>query len=253
MFPSEFRTGVIRPVECFREGWELIKDQYWLIFAITFVGMLIGGIIPFGIAIGAMFCGIYYCLFQKMSGRRVEFEGLFKGFNYFLPGLVASLVIIVPAVISVVFIYGSMIAIFVASTDSRGRLDESIIWTLVGTMFLEMLVVWLVLGCLHVFLIFAYPLIVERNMKGWDAFRLSARAAWANLGGAVGLIAVEFVLGFLAYVLTFFIFGLGIYLVMPIMFAGVLVAYRKVFPPVQPSNFNVPPPPSAFQHSGRAA
>jgi hypothetical protein len=258
MSPNEFRIGVIRPVECFQEGWELIKDQYWLIFAITLVGMLIGGIIPFGIGIGAMFCGIYYCLFQKMNGRRVEFEELFKGFNYFLPGLVASLVIIVPAVISVVLIYGSMIAIFVASTDSSGRLDETVIWTLMGTMFLEMLIVWLVLGCLHVFLIFAYPLIVEHNMKGWEAFRLSARAAWANLGGAVGLIAVEFVLGLLAYVLTFFILGLGVYLVLPIMFAGVLVAYRKVFPPVQTGNFNVPPsgmppPPSAFQAAGRAA
>ena len=24
----EFKTGVIRPVKCMREGWELIKDQY---------------------------------------------------------------------------------------------------------------------------------------------------------------------------------------------------------------------------------
>src|SRR5215212_9298661 len=105
MSETEFRTGVIRPVECFREGWELIKDQYWLIFAITLVGMLIGGLIPFGIGIGAMFCGIYYCLFQKMRGQKVEFEGLFKGFSYFVPGLVASLVLIIPAVISVFLIY----------------------------------------------------------------------------------------------------------------------------------------------------
>jgi hypothetical protein len=253
MSPDEFRIGVIRPVECFKEGWELIKDQYWLIFAITLVGMLIAGLIPFGIGIGAMFCGIYYCLFRKMDGRRVEFRELFTGFNYFLPGLVASLVIIVPAVISIVFIYGSLIAIFIASTDSAGRLDESVIWALIGTLFLEMLIVWLVLGCLHVFLIFAYPLIVERNMKGWDAFRLSARAAWANLGGAVGLIAVEFVMGFAAYVLTFFVFGLGVYLVMPIMFAGVLIAYRKVFPIVQTNNFNAPPPPSAYERAGKAS
>ena len=252
MSPDEFRTGVIRPVECFKEGWELIKDQYWLIFAITLVGMLIAGLIPFGFGIGAMFCGIYHCLFRKMDGRRVEFGELFTGFNYFLPGLVASLVLIVPAVISVVFIYGSLIAIFIASTDSAGRLDESVIWALIGTLFLEMLIVWLVLGCLHVFLIFAYPLIAERNLKGWAAFRLSARAAWANLGGAVGLIAVEFVMGLVAFVLTFFIFGLGVYLVMPIMFAGVLVAYRKVFPIVQTNNFNVSPPPSAYDRAGRA-
>jgi len=28
--PVEFRSGVISPVECVKEGWQLIKDQYWL-------------------------------------------------------------------------------------------------------------------------------------------------------------------------------------------------------------------------------
>ncbi len=79
----EFKTGVIRPVECMKEGWELIKDQYWLFFAITLVGLIIASAIPFGILIGAMFCGIYYCLFQKMNGQAMTFEGLFKGFEYF--------------------------------------------------------------------------------------------------------------------------------------------------------------------------
>ena len=55
---AEFQTGVIRPIECMKEGWDLIKDQYWLILGITTVGMLIGSFIPLGIGIGAMFCGI---------------------------------------------------------------------------------------------------------------------------------------------------------------------------------------------------
>ena len=240
---TEFQTGVIRPVECFKEGYELIKDQYWLFFAIVLVGMLIGGVIPFGIALGAMFCGIYYCLFQKMNGRKVEFEGLFKGFNYFVPGLVATLILIIPAVISALFIYASMFAVIFASMDRRGNIDETAIWGIMGTMFVEMIIVWLILGSLHVFLMFAYPLIVERNMSGWEAFKLSARAAWANLSGVVGLILIEFVLGIMAYVLTIFLLGMGVYLVMPVMFAGVLVAYRKVFP-AEPK-FS-PAPPNAF-------
>ncbi len=39
MPPIEFKTGVIRPIECFKEGWELIKDQYWLFMGISVVGM----------------------------------------------------------------------------------------------------------------------------------------------------------------------------------------------------------------------
>jgi len=38
----EFRTGVIKPIECVKEGWELIKSDYWLLFAVTLVGVLIG-------------------------------------------------------------------------------------------------------------------------------------------------------------------------------------------------------------------
>ncbi|HEX8367526.1 MAG TPA: hypothetical protein VF604_03080 [Pyrinomonadaceae bacterium] len=246
---TEFRTGVIRPVECFKEGWELIKDQYWLFFAIVLVGMLIGGLIPLGIGIGAMFCGIYYCLFQKMNNRKVEFEGLFKGFSYFVPGLVATLVLIVPAVISVLFVYASMLAVFFASMDSRGRINETAIWGLMGTMFVEMIAIWLIIGSLHVFLMFSYPLIVEKNMSGWAAFKLSARAGWANLSGVVGLILIEFLLGLASYVFTFFLLGFGVYLVMPLMFAGVLVAYRKVFPATEsfpPAENFPPPPPHAF-------
>ena len=40
---TEFRTGVISPVECVKEGFERIKNDYWLLFAISLVGGLIGG------------------------------------------------------------------------------------------------------------------------------------------------------------------------------------------------------------------
>ena len=42
MNDTEIRTGVIRPVECVTEGWELIKTNYWILFAILFVGVIIG-------------------------------------------------------------------------------------------------------------------------------------------------------------------------------------------------------------------
>ncbi len=68
---TQFRTGVISPVECFKEGWALIKDQYWLLFAITLLGFLIGGATMY-ILMGAMLCGIYYCFLQKIDGKNVE-------------------------------------------------------------------------------------------------------------------------------------------------------------------------------------
>ncbi|MBC7901264.1 MAG: hypothetical protein H7070_14555, partial [Saprospiraceae bacterium] len=69
----EFRTGVIKPIEVYKEAWEMIKDQYWIVFAVTLVGMLIGGAVPI-VLIGPMMCGIYLVLFQKHEGRPVDFN-----------------------------------------------------------------------------------------------------------------------------------------------------------------------------------
>jgi hypothetical protein len=222
----EFRTGVIRPLECFKEGWELIKPHYWLIFGITFVGMLIAGAIPFAIAMGAMYCGIYYCIFQLMQGRKPEFGDLFKGFNYFMPALIATLIFVVPMVIFTVITWISMFTIMFGMTDSRGQLDSSAIVTLYAVLIGEGVIFGIIMSCIHVFIMFTYPLIVEYNLSGPDAFKLSARAGWANLGGVVGLIIWEFILGFIGYLVC----AIGLYFVLPVLFAGVLVAYRRVFP-----------------------
>lgn len=242
----EFQTGVIRPVECFQEGWELIKDRYWLFLGITLVGMLIAGLIPFGIGLGAMFCGIYYCLLKKYNNHAVEFGDLFKGFDYFVPGLIVSLILMIPAFISVFFVYGSIIAIFLASMGPGRQMNESAIWTIFGTIMIEGIIISLVMGCVHALLMFAYPLIVERKMNGWAAFKLSARAVWANLSGVIGLILCEFVLGIIGYLLLV----IGVYFVMPIMFAGVLVAYRKVFPSDDKFS-NMPPQPPTFVNNSQ--
>ncbi len=243
MITNEFNTGVIRPVECMKEGWELIKDEYWLFLGITFVGMLIGGIIPLGIGIGAMFCGIYYVLLQKMNGRRVEFGDLFKGFNYFVPALVTSLIVIIPSIIAVFVLYGSVIALFFAVMASQ---NGAMLVGALATVFVEVIILWLVLGSLHALVMFAYPLIVERNLNGVDAFKLSARAVWANLSGVVGIILLEFVMGIVGYMAL----AIGVYFVLPIMFAGVLVAYRKVFPPLNNNQTYNPPQPNMYQGAG---
>jgi hypothetical protein len=238
----EFKTGVIRPIECFKEGWELIKNEYWLFFAITLVGMLLGGLIPI-VGIGVMFCGIYYCLFQKANGQPVAFDGLFKGFNYLVPSLIATLVVIIPSLVLMFFMYGSIFALLFSLTNSRGRISESALPILFGTMMIEGVIMGLLLGCLHALIMFTYPLIVERGLSGVNAFKLSARAVWKNLSGVVGLILGEFVLGILGYLAC----GIGVYFTLPIMFAGVFVAYRKVFPPgAGISSDRLPPPPPTF-------
>lgn len=245
---TEFRAGVIRPVECFQEGWELIKNRYWLFFGITIVGVFIGVVVPFGLLLGAMFCGIYYCLLKQMNGQTIEFAELFKGFDYFLPGLIVTLFVSVPVIVLSLGMNLAAIPMQFAvdSAIKRGEDPMKIMLPFFAVLASIALIFALLLACAHALIMFAYPLIVERRLAGMEAFKLSARAVWANLGGAVGLILVQFLLGFIGFLACY----VGLFLVMPVNFAAVLIAYRKVFPfseapfmsPPRPPNFNQPPP-----------
>src|SRR5467141_1591263 len=117
----QFRTGVVKPVECFKEAWALIKDQYWLFLGIIFVGVFIAGAIPI-VLLGPMMVGIYLCLFRRMRGEPVEFGNLFKGFDYFAQSLIAALIQMIPVVIVMVPAYIIMFALMITSMP-RGQMD----------------------------------------------------------------------------------------------------------------------------------
>jgi hypothetical protein len=236
---TEFRTGVIRPVECYKEAWELIKNQYWLLLAITIVAMMIGGATMY-ILLGAMICGMFYCYFQAIDGKKVEFEGLFKGFSYFAPSLIVTILIAVPMFV----VFGIIYFPFIMAALMGSRLSEQELLALIfGTLAVD-LIVMIFMVCLHTLLMFAYPLIVDRNLSAWQAIKTSARAVWANLSGVAGLFGLGFVVSLVGYLM----FCIGIYLVIPLVIASTAVAYRKIFPPAQ--NFQQPPSPSAFPGAG---
>jgi uncharacterized membrane protein len=71
-------------------GWQLVKADLGNFVLIALVFGILGGV-PF--IYGALVAGMHiYCL-KKLLGRRAEFADLFKGFNFFVPTLVASIVI----------------------------------------------------------------------------------------------------------------------------------------------------------------
>ena len=87
----EFSRKAVEPVACIKAGWSLIRNQYWLFVGLSVVGVLIGSVVPFGILMGPMMCGIYLVLLEHMRGRPIEFGMLFKGFDYFVESLIATL------------------------------------------------------------------------------------------------------------------------------------------------------------------
>lgn len=236
----KFQTGVIRPLECFKEGWNAIKPNYWLFFAITLVGLLIASVVPFAILLGPMNCGIYYCILRQIRGERVEFGDLFKGFNFFGPAVVATLVLIIPIVVFSVINWITMFGYILVASESINRGSMEALVGLYAIVFIEAFVFAIVIGCLHALLIFAYPLIVDYRLSGLDAFKTSARAVWANLSGVVGLILWQFLFALAGMLVC----GIGMYFVIPVMYAGVAIAYSRVFPFQASQDFGPPPPES---------
>lgn len=243
MQQTEFRTGVIRPIECFREGWEAIKPNYWLIFVITIVGVLIGGISAY-IFLGAMVCGIYYCYFRALDGESVEIQHLFRGLSFFWPSLLITILVIGPAVLLIGLIYVPLLY----STMMGAVLTEKELYTMLASALVTEFVVALVMVCLHTLIIFSFPLIVDRGLSGWQSVIISAKAVWKNLGGVTGLWAVGFVVALIGYMA----FCVGIYFVIPLLLASNVAAYRKVFPKIGASK-NFPPSPEEYEGLGTGA
>jgi hypothetical protein len=226
---SEFTGGAVRPFECVNGGWQLIKDQYWLFLGITAVGILVGSVAPLGILMGPCMCGIHYCLIRQERRQRVEFAMLFKGFDYFVQSLIATLIMMVPMFILLVPFYIVFFVVMLRTMpDQRHNAhpDPSAALAMLGTMGGLFLAFFLIAMLIGVVFFFVYPLIVDRGLNGVDAVRTSARAAFANFWGILGLTLLNGVLGLLGALCCY----VGAFFVLPISLAAVWVAYRRVFP-----------------------
>jgi hypothetical protein len=223
-----FRPRVVKPVECLSKGWQLIKDDYWLFLGITFVGMLIASLGPMGILQGPILCGIHLCLFHHIRGKRASFGTLFEGFNYFVDGLIASLVMILPMlVISMVFMVGFMAIMITtaASAPAGGAPPTGMIGIMLAFEVGFFLVLFVVGMAVQVVTLFAFPLIVDKKLKGFEAIKVSFAAAKANLGGVVGLVLLNGLLSFVGFLACY----VGWFFVLPVTFAAINVAYEQVF------------------------
>lgn len=223
MAEIQFNVGVIRPVECFKEAWELIKNDYWILFLIFFLGALIGSASLY-ILLGAMICGIFNAYIKKIDGKPVSFEDLFKGFSFFVSGFLLFLVIIVPTLVMMGVIY----APFIIAIMMGSKLSQDEFYALLAGSFVVDLVVSIVVISFHTLLLFAFPLLVDKNLPAVAAMKTSAKAVWQNLGGVVGLFLVGAGINFVGMLAC----GIGIYFTIPIVIAGNMLAYRKVFPSI---------------------
>src|SRR5262249_5033725 len=131
---EEFNRGAVQPMECLREAWELIKGESWLFLGMGLVGGMISSV-GMGIISGAMICGMDYCLLRRLRGQSVTIGMLFKGFDYFVQGLIATLLMAIPTIVLIVGSYVAMFALMfglVAIQPRQGPPEPWFIWVLMG-------------------------------------------------------------------------------------------------------------------------
>jgi uncharacterized membrane protein len=243
-YPSSINAG-----DCISNAWNMVKQDYWLYFGITIVSILMVACIPcanFFIA-GPIAVGVYYVFLRAMSGEQVEFGMMFKGFERFVPAMIVGLVQSLPGIIWTIIDYSVNITRFLALRGDRGMGDfyqsrEAVFAGLSG-LYLAFALLFMVVSVLWgITFFFAIPLLAEHDLTPVEALKLSAKAAWSNVGGLVVLIILYIPI----VLLSILALCVGIFFVVPILYAANAFAYRQVFPLIHQQFNTTPPPPTAY-------
>ena len=243
-----YRRNVIEPIKCISAAWAMVKEQYWLFVGMCAVGLLIGSAVPMGIVTGPMMCGLYISFFKSRRRQPFEFATLFKGFDYFGPSLVATLLHVLPILAIVIpaylFFYVGMVLSVSVAAQSGEEPNPAAFFGVFGMFILFWLVMIIVIIIISVGFTFAYPLIVDRKLSGLEAIKWSFKAAMGNFWRLLGMTLLTGLLGFGGLLLCY----VGIFLVFPILYGSIAIAYEKVFGLSEEGDMiaNLPPPPPTF-------
>ena len=256
MTNNDFYPSAINAGDCVSNAWNLVKQNYGMYLGIALVGMILSGCIPCVslFLVGPILGGIFYVLLREMRGEPVEFGMMFKGFEKFVPLMVIGLIQAIPEIIGQIL----RVVVQVGNFSLSGGRDKDfqffapngpellasglvVVVAIIALVLIVFGIAWRVL------LFFAIPIALERDLGPVEAMKLSAKAAMSNIGGLIVLFIFEFLIALLGIIAL----CIGIFFVIPIIYAANAFAYRQVFPLIQ-QKFNMsPPPPNAYGDFGR--
>lgn len=240
-----FKRKAIDPMGCIKAAHALIKEQYWLFVGMCAIAILIGSAVPLGILMGPMMCGLYLAFFKRRRGEAVELGTLFKGFDYFAQSVIATLIHVIPILIIIVPAYLLFYVFFILSVAVQGdEPNPAAMFGVMGMFVLFWLAMIIVILFLSIGFTFVYPLMVDRKLQALDAIKWSFRAAMGNFVGLLLLILLNGLLTMGGVLLCY----VGMFLVFPITYGAIAVAYEQVFglSDQSESGPDLPPPPPSF-------
>lgn len=85
------------------EGWDLVKSDIWLFALITLLYIVLSGAVPLVLQ-GPLMLGFYLVFAKRLRGMRSDLNDFFRGLHYFVPALVAHILITVFVTIGTVLL-----------------------------------------------------------------------------------------------------------------------------------------------------
>ena len=218
------KRAQISPIKCYTDGYEFIKSDYWNLWVICFVGGLIAGFFPL-LLMGPISCGIALCFFARKRGHKYDFNLLFKGFDYFVPGLLVMLMnfglamlLILPFIAMYLAGFGMLFAASANESVGFGFAGFGLILlAALGGAFVNVL--------LNSLSFFACALIVDQKLEPFDAFKTAVSGITKNAFGLIGHALFGAIIGLVLTLVCFIL----VFLLIPIYQASLYVAYVKIF------------------------
>lgn len=245
----EFQRSAIDPGGCVSEAWELVKRNFGLYLGAGLFFVVLTSCIPFlnFFLLGPAMGGFAYLVLRDLRNEPIDFGMFFKGFEKFVPLMVLGLIQAIPGIIFQILQYTGNILELVGGPKIGEGGNGAIGTGLMSGIVLLVLAYFVFQMIWNAALIFAIPLVVERNASIGDAITVSLSAVFSNLGGLVVLAILNMLVGLLGFLAL----CVGIFVALPVTLAAYVIAYRQVFPQLDLPDFNTaPPPPDAYNFGG---
>jgi uncharacterized membrane protein len=186
-------TGEINIGKWINESWDFVMANFTelLIISLIYVILVVVAsstvVIKFILA-GPLSVGIFYVIFNKMRGGEINIGDISKGFNFFVAAVLADI----------------LITVFVS----------------IGFFFL--IIPGIVISTLYMF---AFPLILEKNMDFWEAMETSRKVVTKNIFELSVFMLVLYIFMIIGVMLLF----VGFLVALPIVFVAISLAYKDIF------------------------
>lgn len=225
-------------------GWHWIMDAFrlvkpyfgvwFLLCLIFFIIMMVLSVVPAGSFAWMLLqpilgAGLMFACSELERGEEPEIGHLFIGFQrnptqLALIGVIAfavSIGIVLLAMLPLLLLGGTAVVAALANPHALAALGG----TALLAVMLFLLVLLVLLMPLTMAMWFATALVLFDNLQAWQAFKISYRGCMANLMSFL----VFGLIGMVLCVVAAMPFGLGLFLLVPVLFATGYTSYRDVF------------------------